>query len=64
MLFDRAFFAELEGLEGDTGGRKLLPRHPDRIVEVPVDDPLELADVDTVADLERLRRAWDFNPGV
>ena len=54
VLFDRAFFAELKGLKGDTGGRKLLPRHPGRIVEVEVDDPLELADVDTADDLRRL----------
>ena len=29
------------------GGRSVLPRYPSSIVEVPVDDPRELADVDT-----------------
>ncbi len=54
VLFDRAFFAELAALEGDAGGRKLLPHHRSRIVEVEVEDPLELADVDTEEDLKRL----------
>ncbi len=54
VLFDRAFFGELAQLEGDAGGRKLLPKHADSIVEVEVDDPLELADVDTEEDLRRL----------
>ncbi len=54
VLFDRAYFAELAALEGDAGGRRLLPRHPAAIVEVEVDDPLELADVDTEEDLRLL----------
>ncbi len=54
VLFDRAYFDELGGLEGDTGGRRLLPRHAAAIVEVEVEDPLELADIDTEEDLRRL----------
>ncbi len=57
VLFDRTFFAELKRLEGDAGGRLLLPRHRQRIVEVAVEDPLELEDVDTEADLRRLEAA-------
>ena len=56
-LFDRSLFFELKQLEGDTGGRGVLPRYRSSIVEVPVDDPLELADVDTEADLLRLAEA-------
>ncbi len=59
VLFDRAFFAELAALEGDAGGRRLLPRHPDEIVEVEVEDPAELADVDTVDDLRRLELGFE-----
>ncbi len=64
VLFARGFFAELAELTGDAGGRKLLPRHRSRIVEVEVEDPLELADVDTEEDLRRLQealahRSWD-----
>ncbi len=57
VLFDRALFTELEGLKGDVGGRALLPRHQKQIVEVEVDDPLELTDVDTEDNLRRLERA-------
>ncbi|MCP3963698.1 MAG: nucleotidyltransferase family protein [bacterium] len=56
VLFGRPLFGELERLEGDTGGRALLPRFAREIAEVTVDDPLELADVDTLEDLEDLRR--------
>ena len=54
VLFGRSLFGELEQLEGDTGGRALLPRFGDRIAEVAVEAPLELADVDTLEDLRRL----------
>ncbi len=56
VLFDRAYFAELAALTGDAGGRKLLPRHQTHIVEVAVDDPSQLADVDTLEDLRRLQQ--------
>ncbi len=58
VLFDRSFFAELEGLNGDVGGRALFEQHPSRIVEVAIDDALELADIDTEADLRRLERIF------
>ena len=54
VLFDRGYFDPLAALDGDAGGRRLLPLHEARIVEVAVGDPLELADVDTEADLRRL----------
>lgn len=57
VLFDRSLFHELRALRGDTGGRALLPGHSDAIVEVAIDDPLELADVDTEDDYRRLATA-------
>lgn len=54
VIFGRELFFELEALRGDTGGRSLLPRHEDRIVTVEVENPSELADVDTAADLRRI----------
>ena len=47
VLFGRAFREELLDLSGDTGARRLFARHPGRVVEVAVDDPGVLADVDT-----------------
>jgi molybdenum cofactor cytidylyltransferase len=55
VTFGRELFSELEGLCGDTGGRSILPRHEDRIVAVEVEDPAELADVDTAEDFHRVR---------
>ncbi|MCP4658364.1 MAG: nucleotidyltransferase family protein [bacterium] len=54
VLFDRSLFHELAALRGDTGGRAVLPGHTDSIVEVPVDDPLEITDVDTEDDYRRM----------
>ncbi|MEM7587536.1 MAG: nucleotidyltransferase family protein [Acidobacteriota bacterium] len=56
-LFDRRLFHELEQLTGDVGGRRIMARNPSRVLELPVDNPLELEDVDTFADLERLANA-------
>lgn len=53
-LFARSLFAELRSLSGDDGGRVLLARYPHRVGEVAVDDPRQLADLDTPADRLRL----------
>ena len=52
-VFPASLFPELLSLRGDRGGRQLIRRHPELVTGVPV-DPLELADVDTAADLASL----------
>jgi molybdenum cofactor cytidylyltransferase len=54
VLFDRALFADLRGVEGDQGGRDLLIRYQDRVQRVEVDDPASLLDVDTHQDYRTL----------
>ena len=49
VLFGRAFREELLSLSGDMGARRLLARRAGRVVEVAVDDPGVLTDVDTEA---------------
>jgi molybdenum cofactor cytidylyltransferase len=56
VLIARSLFSELESIRGDAGGRQIFFRHPDEIVEVPVEDPLLLRDIDTVEDYEELLR--------
>lgn len=55
VLWTREFFEEIGELEGDRGARAIMERHPDRVDEVPLDNPRLLDDVDTPQDLERLR---------
>lgn len=55
VLFDARHFDALERVEGDVGGRELIRRGED-VARVAVDDPGILADVDTEADLDELRR--------
>jgi molybdenum cofactor cytidylyltransferase len=56
VLLARRLFPRLAALQGDEGARKLLDGL-DGVVEVAVEDDRILADVDTPADLARLRVA-------
>jgi molybdenum cofactor cytidylyltransferase len=56
VLLARALFPALDRLAGDTGARRLLADAPG-VVEVAVDDPGVSEDVDSPADLDRLREA-------
>jgi molybdenum cofactor cytidylyltransferase len=52
VLFDRALFAELEGVDGDRGGRIIIARHREHVARVDVDDPAVVSDIDTLKDYE------------
>jgi len=54
ILWPRAFFAEMQAVEGDVGARDVLRRHADRIEAVAFDDDAIFADVDTPAALDEL----------
>lgn len=51
--FGRRFFAELALLRDERGGRKIIEQHETAVVEMPVQDPAVLMDIDTPADLGR-----------
>ena len=53
VLWDRRYFAELEKLTGDVGGRQVMNEHKDRIRIVETEAE-ELIDVDRREDLESL----------
>lgn len=56
VLFSRRLFGRLSRIEGDEGGRQILPRlAPGEIAEIEVENVLELVDVDSLEDLHRLR---------
>lgn len=54
VLFDLSFWAEFESLQGDTGAREIINRHPEALHKIEVNDPGILLDVDTPEDLELL----------
>ncbi len=62
VLFARPLFPELATVTGDEGGRGLIAHHAKNVVTVEVADPLLLADVDTPADYERLRKGTSGPP--
>ena len=53
VLFGRQFWPQLQQLSGDTGAKALLAAQPQVCIEVPVDDPGVLRDVDTPTALQR-----------
>ena len=55
VLWGADYFAGIQALSGDAGAKQLIARHADRVIEVPVGSPGIFADVDTQADLVRLR---------
>ena len=56
IAFNVELYSELVRLQGDEGARRVASRYPTHAVEV--NDPGVLVDVDSVADLERVRRLW------
>ena len=55
VSFGSHFFSELQNLTGDTGGREVLKRHPDSIINLEIKERAVLDDIDTPADLVRLQ---------
>ena len=56
VLFGRMFFPELMTLSGDIGARHVVTKHARLVCEVEAEDDGCLIDIDTPADLERVRR--------
>ncbi len=57
VLLDRAFASEVDALRGDVGCRGIAARHARQVVEVAVEDPGILLDLDTPEDFQRLEAA-------
>ncbi len=56
VMFPRRYYPELIALHEDMGARSVAERHVGNIIKVELDDEEQLIDVDTPADLERVRR--------
>ncbi|MHB9058776.1 MAG: nucleotidyltransferase family protein, partial [Bacillota bacterium] len=54
VLFGRGFFDELTQVMGDEGGRSVIRRHPEAVIEVASDEAV-LADADSPDDIQRLK---------
>jgi molybdenum cofactor cytidylyltransferase len=53
VLFDRATFDELRRAPLSPGAKTVVHAHADRVINVPVDDPGSLVDIDTPRDYEQ-----------
>lgn len=63
VLWSVNFFGEIAQLTGDRGARSLMERHPEAVVEVPVDSDGVLLDIDAPPDLARERAHLDRGTG-
>lgn len=53
--FGRKFYAQLQNLTGDVGGRAVTAANTDSVVEIAINDPAIHKDIDTPEDLSRLQ---------
>lgn len=53
VIFGQAHFQALSKLSGDQGGRQIMYRNNDQLIDVGVDDPGIFRDFDTLADFNR-----------
>ncbi len=61
VLLARSLAPEVDSIEGDRGCRAIHLRYPNETVEVPVDDPGVLIDIDTPEDVALVRQALQDN---
>ena len=52
VILDRRLFAEIKEIRGDVGAKSVVRRHGADVLEVAVDDPGVLADIDTELDYD------------
>jgi molybdenum cofactor cytidylyltransferase len=57
VLFDRALFPELQAVQGDRGGRRVIARYQEQVERVTVEDVAVIADIDTRQDYEKVQKA-------
>jgi molybdenum cofactor cytidylyltransferase len=50
VAFGAAYWQDLINLDGDQGGRVVLARHPEQLIQVLCDDPGVLRDIDAAGD--------------
>jgi len=62
VLWGATYFPEMTRLSGDAGAKQLIAKHPEQVIEVPVASNGIFADVDTPADLARLRSSSAAKP--
>ena len=64
VIFDRAVFDELRRAPVESGARVVVSAHYDEVVNVPVDDPGCVVDIDTPDEYHRaMRSPQDNQPG-
>lgn len=54
VCFSRRFYAQILRIQGDTGAREIIRRHPEDVLLVEIDGPSFFLDIDRAEDLEKL----------
>ena len=54
VCFSRRFYEQILSIQGDTGAREIIRRHPEDVLWVEIGNPSFFLDIDRAEDLERL----------
>lgn len=54
-IFSKSFYPRIQHIRGDTGARRIIADNPDQVLEVEMDEPYCLLDIDTREDLEKIQ---------
>jgi molybdenum cofactor cytidylyltransferase len=54
-IFSQKFYSQLLKIKGDRGGRNIIEGHPDRVLEVAIDNLECFFDIDTLKDFEKIK---------
>lgn len=58
VIFPAALRPELQALAGDSGGREVIARYPERLLALPCTAPGEFLDIDTRLEYQNLVQQW------
>jgi molybdenum cofactor cytidylyltransferase len=54
-IFSQKFYSQLQKIQGDKGGRNIIERYPNRVLEVEIENIHCFFDVDTQKDFEKIK---------
>lgn len=55
-IFSQKFYRHVMEIRGDIGARQIIKTHPERLLEIEINNPLIFLDVDTPEDFEKIKK--------
>ena len=55
-IFSQKLYKQVMEIKGDVGARQIIKTHPERLLEIEINNPLIFLDVDTPEDFEKIKK--------